>query len=91
MEKEINIRRIAKLARLHVEEDEIERFERDMGAVVSMVEKLPDFEDNRIPLDEKDAMPFREDEVKPSMERARVLQNAPKTEAGCIVVPKIVE
>lgn len=88
---EIDIRHIAKLARLHVEENEISQFEKEMGNIVGMVENLPEFADTKIPLDEKDAMKLRRDEVKPSMKREETLANAPTVEAGCIVVPIIVE
>ena len=91
MPGEIDIKHIARLARLHVDEKDVARFERDMGGIVAMVEKLPEFEDTRIALNEKDAMPFREDKVGPSMQREEVLRNAPKSEAGCVVVPRIVE
>jgi aspartyl-tRNA(Asn)/glutamyl-tRNA(Gln) amidotransferase subunit C len=91
MAEELNIRHIAKLARLHVDESELAHFEHDMGGIVAMVEKLPEFDDIRLPLNEKDAMPFREDEAKPSMKRDKILQNAPAMEAGCVVVPRIVE
>ena len=88
---EIDIRRIAKLARLHVEENEIAKFEKEMGNIVGMVENLPEFADTKIPLNENDAMKLRHDEVKVSMKREDTLSNAPAVEAGCIVVPKIVE
>lgn len=88
---EIDIRHIAKLARLHVEESEIPKFEEEVGNIVGMVENLPEFTDTKLPLNEKDAMTLRRDEVKPSMKREDALLNAPQTEAGCIVVPKIVE
>jgi len=91
MAEEIDIKHIAKLARLHVDEGELERLGRDMSGIVAMVEKLPEFEDTQLPLDENDAMPLREDVAMPSMERGRVLRNAPKTEAGCILVPRVVE
>ena len=91
MAENINIRHIARLARLHVDDGDIARFEREMAGIVKMVEKLPDFSDTRLPLDEKDAMKLREDVVRPSMPREKVLMNAPKTEAGCVVVPKVVE
>ena len=91
MAETINIRHIARLARLHVDDGDIARFEREMAEIVKMVEKLPEFADTRLPLNEKDAMKLREDEVRPSMPREKVLMNAPKTEAGCVVVPKVVE
>lgn len=88
---EIDIRHIAKLARLHVEENEIAKFEREIGKIVSMVENLPEFGDTTIPLNAKDAMKLRRDVAEPSLKREEILANAPATEAGCIVVPKIVE
>ncbi len=91
MEEKIDIRHVAKLARLHVEDADVPRLQAQMADIVKMVEKLPDFSDTRLPLDEKDAMTLREDEVRPSMPRDEVLANAPKTEAGCVVVPKVVE
>ena len=87
----INIRHIAKLSRLHVEENEVEKFEKDMQSIVGMVENLPDFKETSLKLSSEDAMLLREDEIMPSMPRREVLQNAPQIEAGCIVVPKIVE
>lgn len=88
---DFDIRHIAKLSRLHVDDDEIQKFEAEMENIVGMVEHLPEFADTRIELNEKDAMTLRQDEVKPSLPRKEVLKNAPKTEAGCVVVPKIVE
>jgi len=88
---EIDIRHIAKLARLHVEEDEIAKLEKEMGNIVGMVENLPEFADTTIPLNEKDAMKLRPDQAKASLKRDVILANAPATEAGCIVVPIIVE
>lgn len=88
---EIDIRHIAKLARLHIEEDEIAKFEGEMSSIVGMVENLPEFADTKIPLTEKDAMDLRSDEVKESYKRDVILANAPAIEAGCVVVPRIVE
>ena len=88
---DINIRRIAKLARLHVDEAEIAKFETEMGSIVGMVENLPEFSDTNLPLNPNDAMKLRADQVTPSMKRAEIIANAPKTEAGCVVVPKTVE
>lgn len=91
MSGEIDIRHIAKLARLHVDDGDVERFEREMDGIVAMVEKLPDFEQTSLPLNGKNAMKLREDEIKPSMPRDKVLANVPAKEAGCVVVPRVVE
>ena len=87
----IDIRHIAKLARLTIEEEKLEKFEKDMADIVAMVEKLPAVEGQSLELDPADRMELRKDEVKPSLRRDAVLQNAPKSAAGCIVVPKTVD
>jgi aspartyl-tRNA(Asn)/glutamyl-tRNA(Gln) amidotransferase subunit C len=87
----IDIRHIAKLARLHVDESEIEKLRTQMSGIVAMVENLPDFESESLELNANEAMALREDEVRRSFPRGEILANAPQTEAGCIVVPKTVE
>ena len=87
----IDIRHIAKLARLTIEEDKMEKFQKDMADIVAMVEKLPAVEDQDLTLDPAERMELRKDEIKPSLRRDAVLQNAPKAVAGCIVVPKTVD
>lgn len=87
----IDIRHIAKLSRLHIEEENIPRFEKDMQNIVSMVEKLPDIRDE-LTLDEGDAMQLRKDEaVTGKYAREELMANAPQVKAGCLVVPKTVE
>lgn len=91
MAEEIDIRHLAKLARLHVNDDEIGKLAGEMSDIVHMVEKLPDFENTSLPLRESDKMELRLDEIGPSLPREKVLANVPKTEAGCVVVPRVVE
>lgn len=91
MDETIDIRHIARLARLHIDDAEIPKLAREMSSIVGEVSKLPNFEDTSIPLNEKDAMTLREDTAGSSTPRGKILQNAPRVEAGCVVVPKIVE
>ena len=87
----IDIRHIAKLSRLSIGEDQVERFQREMENIVAMVEKLPAVENQTLGVDPADGMGLRRDEIRPSLRREVVLQNAPQSAAGCIVVPKTVE
>ncbi|MCI9508244.1 MAG: Asp-tRNA(Asn)/Glu-tRNA(Gln) amidotransferase subunit GatC [Angelakisella sp.] len=87
----IDIQHIAKLSRLSIEADKLEKFQREMENIVTMVEKLPDLENQTLGVDPADRMELRKDEIRPSLRREVVLQNAPKAVAGCIVVPKTVE
>ena len=41
----IDIAHIAKLSRLHIEPEKMDKFEKDMAAIVDMVDRLPDVED----------------------------------------------
>ncbi len=87
----IDIKHIAKLSRLHIEESDVEKFQKEMQDIIQMVERLPDVSDQSLGVDRSNAMELRKDEIRPSMRREEILQNAPKTAAGCVVVPKTVE
>ncbi|MBP0964832.1 MAG: Asp-tRNA(Asn)/Glu-tRNA(Gln) amidotransferase subunit GatC [Oscillospiraceae bacterium] len=87
----IDIKHIAKLSRLRIEDDKIEKFEKDMQSIVNMVEQLPDIDDT-LTLDVNNAMKLREDvEVTDKYTREQLMKNAPQVQAGCLVVPKIVD
>ena len=87
----IDIKHIAKLSRLSIDEDKVEKFQQEMENIVAMVEKLPAVENQTLAVDPADRMELRKDEIRPSLRREVVLRNAPKAAAGCIVVPKTVE
>ena len=87
----IDIKHIAKLARLRIEDEKLEKFEKDMQSIVDMVEQLPDIDDT-LTLDVNNAMKLREDvEVTDKYTREQLMKNAPQVQAGCLVVPKIVD
>ena len=87
----IDIQHIAKLSRLHIEDEKLSKFEADMQNIVDMVEKLPDINEE-LTLDENNAMTLREDKaVLNKYTRQELMQNAPSVKAGCLVVPKTVE
>ena len=88
---EIDVRHIAKLAKLQIPEDKMAQFERELSDIVGMVEKLPALTGDGSLLDETNTMQLREDVVKPSFPREEMLKNAPQSAAGCFVVPKTVE
>ena len=87
----IDIKHIAKLSRLRIEDDKLEKFEKDMESIVNMVDRLPDVE-GMLDLNPKDTMTLREDKaVTDKFKREELLKNAPEVQAGCLVVPKTVE
>ena len=88
---QIDIRHIAKLARLRLDGGEAERFETEMAAILDMVDNLPELSGDASGLDPERPMALRADEVRSSMKRQKLLANAPQVEAGCVVVPRIVD
>ena len=88
---EIDIMRLAKLAKLSIPEDKVEEFRKKMEDIIQMVENLPDLDTTGSLVDPTDTMELRKDEVQPSFPRNEMLQNAPYTAAGCILIPKVVD
>ncbi len=88
----IDIKHIAKLSRLKIEDDKLEKFEKDMETIVNMVDNMPDVDGPLTLLDEENPMTLREDKaVTDKFKREELLANAPEVQAGCLVVPKTVE
>ncbi|MGN0595481.1 MAG: Asp-tRNA(Asn)/Glu-tRNA(Gln) amidotransferase subunit GatC [Hominimerdicola sp.] len=87
----IDIKHIAKLSRLRIDDDQLDHFESQMQNIVNMVEQLPDIDDEMV-LDANNPMKLREDvAVQNKFSRQELMQNAPQVKAGCLVVPKTVE
>ena len=81
----IDIKHIAKLARLRIEDDQLDKFESEMENIVGMVEKLPDIQDE-MTLDPDNPMILRKDvAVQDKFTRQELMQNAPQVKAGCLV------
>lgn len=75
---------IAELAKLELDEAEIERMARQLSAILDYAEMLNQLDTASIPptasvIPNQNVM--RADTVTPSLDRARVLQNAPDTDA----------
>lgn len=87
----IDIQHIAQLSRLHIEDDKLEKFEKDMQSIVEMANKLPHL-DEELNVDENSVMTLREDKAESGkFTRDELFANAPQVKAGCLVVPKTVE
>lgn len=88
---DIDIRHIAKLSRLHIEDDKLEKFEKDMQGIVEMANNLPHL-DEELLIDENNVMTLREDKAESGkFTRDELFANAPQVKAGCLVVPKTVD
>jgi aspartyl-tRNA(Asn)/glutamyl-tRNA(Gln) amidotransferase subunit C len=83
---------VAKLARLEIPEDEIERVQGELGAILEAVSKvseldLSDVEPTSHPLDVVNV--WGEDEPRPSLSLEDALANAPDPEDGHFRVPAV--
>ena len=88
------VRKIALLARLQLSEEELQRYAKQLSAVLDYAARLGEVDTSRIsptatvlPL----TAPLRPDEVRPSPPPELLLSNAPSSEAGMFRVPRILE
>lgn len=88
------VRRIAHLARIAVEDGEIEHLQNELNAILGWVEQLGEVNvDGVEPMTSVAPMQLkmRKDEVTDGGDAARVLANAPQADRGFFLVPKVVE
>jgi aspartyl-tRNA(Asn)/glutamyl-tRNA(Gln) amidotransferase subunit C len=88
------IRRIAKLARLHVEEKEVVRLQSELNSILGWIEQLNEVDIEHVaPLTgaAQMALRLREDAVTDGGQQEAVLANAPERVGDFYAVPKVVE
>ena len=90
------VRHVARLARLALSAEEEERFAAQLGHVLEYIERLQQVDVSSVePLafagDVHERIPLRQDEVRPSLPREKVLAQAPEQDGQAFVVPRIIE
>jgi aspartyl-tRNA(Asn)/glutamyl-tRNA(Gln) amidotransferase subunit C len=88
------VRRIAHLARIAVEEEEVERLQGELNAMLAFVEQLQEVNvENVEPMTSVTPMKMkmRADVVTDGDDAAAVLKNSPASEDNFFLVPKVVE
>ena len=85
-----DVRHIAGLARLDLSEEEIQRFRRELSAILEYVAQLEALEAGRAAEPEPPDQPLREDRVEPWPDPAWFLAQAPSRD-GLFSVPRVVE
>lgn len=88
------VRRVAHLARIRVGEDEAERLKGELNAILGFVEQLTDVDVGGVePMTAvvEARLRRREDRVTDGERPEAVLANAPETDDGYFLVPKVVE
>lgn len=91
---ETTVRRVAKLARIAVKDEEVAHLAGELNAILAFVEELSAIDVSGVePLTSVTPMnlPLRTDKVTAGGEPEKVLSNAPAREGDFYVVPKVVE
>ncbi len=88
------VKHVANLARLEMDEAEVEKFTTQLDDIISMAEQLNELDTENVEptthvLDLKNVL--REDKVQPWLTREEALKNAPDEANGQVKVPSIFE
>lgn len=89
-----DVEKIAELARLKFNDDELESFTKDMNRILEYVEKLKELDTENIePLSHPNegSNVFRDDELKNSVQPEEALKNAPDKDDKFFKVPKVIK
>ena len=88
------VEHVAKLARLQLSGEELDRYGKQLGAILDYIAKLEKLDVSGLePLAhavDTDNV-FRDDVPRPSLPREAALQNAPEKTGDFFIVPKIIE
>lgn len=89
-----DLKNVAVLSRLAIAEDKADGYIAQMDAILSYMDNLSEINTDAVKPTTY-ALPmenvFREDVVKPSLDRERALSNAPLKEGGYFKVPRVLE
>ena len=91
---DLDVRYVANLARIDLSEAEIAQFQSQLGRVLEYVEQLNKVDVSHVePTAHANAIynVFREDEPRPSLDKAAALSNSPRQANGLFMVTKVVE
>ena len=91
----IDLKQVARLARLHLSDEEIRFLETQVAQILSFVEKLDEVQglENVEPTSHPLSLSniFREDRVEPSLDIEKFLKTAAQSKGRFFQVPKIIE
>lgn len=88
------VKRMGRLARIRIEENEVPKYQEELNAILGFVEQLDEVDVSGVePMTSVTPMQLRrrEDVVTDGGYAERIVKNAPLTEDNFFVVPKVVE
>ncbi len=91
---EDDVRRIARLARIDVPEDDVASLSSELSSILGWVEQLAEADvDGVVPMASAAdlTLPLRDDEATSGTRREDILANAPDARDGYFAVPKVIE
>lgn len=91
--EKIDVRYVAKLARIALTDDEVERFGAQLGDLLEHVDALGKLDVSQVAATAQvveSRNVEREDVVRPSLDRETVLEQAPQRQGGFFRVPRII-
>jgi aspartyl-tRNA(Asn)/glutamyl-tRNA(Gln) amidotransferase subunit C len=97
-----DVRRVAELANLELTAEEEPRMQRDLNAILGHIAQLNELDTAEIPamaqvgeilggVADTTGASLREDEVRPSLDRAAVMTEAPESDGRFFKVPKVID
>jgi len=85
--------KVAQLSKLKLTEEEVQLFSKQLGDILSFIEKLEELDtENILPFYEinQQEAPMRDDIPEKGLSNEEALSNAPQSEKGFFVVPRVV-
>ena len=89
----IDVRYVAKLARIALTDDEVDRFGAQLGDLLAHVDALAELDTSQVPATAQvveSRNVERDDVVRPGLDREVVLAQAPQRQGGFFRVPRII-
>jgi aspartyl-tRNA(Asn)/glutamyl-tRNA(Gln) amidotransferase subunit C len=88
------VEHVARLARLELTDDEVERFGEQLGVILEHAQDIAELQVDDVPPTAHPvpmANVLRDDDVRPGLDRDEVLAEAPAAEGGRFRVPRILD
>ncbi len=88
------VTKIARLARLEIPEADKQGISNEISGILQWIDQLNEVNTDNVPMLTSVSavkLPFRKDEVTDGGQAEAVVANAPNSDYGCFVVPKVME
>jgi len=88
------VAKIARLARIEVTDADKEHYAKEISGILQWMEQLNEVNTDGVPMLTSVSavkLPWRKDAVTDGNQQEAVVKNAPQSDYGCFVVPKVME